>query len=86
MPATLNRARRVERLSWPARPSRSRHKILGPRNTWSAAGKRFRIIQFPQATARFQAVDDVSGAHIGNFGSLNGAKLACERAHRELSQ
>lgn len=86
MPATLTRVYRLVRLSWPARPSRAQHKILGPRNTWTAGGKRFRIIQFPKATARFQAVDDVSGAHLGNFVSLNGAKLACERAHRGLSQ
>ena len=86
MQATLDRSRRqkVNRLIWPAHPSRSRHKILGPRNTWTSSCNRFRIIQFPKATAKFMAVDDTSD-HLGCFSSLGGAKLACERQHRGLN-
>jgi len=76
------RTRRGLRLSWPARPNRSRHKILGNRNTWKSACGGFRIVQFPGVTARFQAI---AGEHelLGAFGSLARAKFACQRAVQE---
>lgn len=35
-------------LSWPTSPSRTRHRILGPRLRWTERSKRYRIEKFPE--------------------------------------
>lgn len=75
-----------DKLLWSTQPSRSKHPVLGPKKRWVSMDRSFYIEQYPEATGRHMAFQKDSILHadklLGDFGSLQAAKRACEEARK----
>ena len=75
-----------DKLLWSNQPQRAKHPVLGPMKKWVSRDRVFFIEQFTHATGRFVAMekdDNIEGGKLlGDFGSLQAAKRACEEARK----
>jgi hypothetical protein len=67
-------------LHWPARPSKTQHRILGLRLRWTENSKRYRIEKFPEDGDPIFIIllDDGGWRVIAHRRNLKSAKTYCQ--------
>jgi hypothetical protein len=75
-------------LEWPKSPSRTQHRILGPRLRWADKSKRYRIERFPEDGDPVFIILANTGDWrvISHRRRLKSAKLFCQQHLRQTER
>lgn len=75
-------------LQWPKSPSRSQHRILGPRLRWTDRSKRYRIERFPEDgdPVFIVLINNGDWRVMSHHRKLRAAKLYCQTHYRQTER